>query len=193
MRTVIKKAIKLCFRFLMLPLYLWFGLLSRLANEDSVFQSFSQYLSLVPGKLGSYCRAAFYWWVCPNTSDDISIGFLTVFSHRDTTIKRGVYIGPQCNIGKCHIGENTLLGSGVHVLSGNKQHYFDDSTKPIQQQGGNYIKIKIGINCWIGNGAILMTTLEDSCIIAAGSVLAKKINKKNVIIGGNPANVIKYK
>ena len=191
MKEVLKKTLKFGFRLLLLPLYLWFELLARLTNEDSIFQSISQYLSLIPGKLGSYCRAAFYWWACPNTSDDIAIGFLTVFSHRDTTIEQGVYIGPQCNIGKCHIGENTLLGSGVHVLSGNKQHQFDDVTKPIQQQGGTFTKVQIGADCWIGNGSLVIADIAQHCIIASGSVVPKPVTEPYGIFGGNPAKLIK--
>ena len=191
MKAVLKKTFKIGFRLLLLPLYLWFELLARLTNEDSIFQSISQYLSLIPGKLGSYCRAAFYWWACPNTSDDIAIGFLTVFSHRDTTIEQGVYIGPQCNIGKCQIGKGTLVGSGVQMLSGNKQHNFDNPNIPIQQQSGVFTKITIGSDCWIGNGSILMTNLNNGCIVAAGSVLTKYHDENRVILGGCPAKKIK--
>ena len=193
MKAVLKKTFKIGFRLLLLPLYLWFELLARLTNEDSIFQSISQYLSLIPGKLGSYSRAAFYWWACPETSDDIAIGFLTVFSHRDTTIERGVYIGPQCNIGKCHIGEDTLLGSGVHVISGNKQHQFDDMTKPIQQQGGTFTKVQIGADCWIGNASMILADLAQHCIIASGSVVIKNIVEVGSIEGGNPAKFIKFR
>lgn len=193
MRAVIKKTIKLGFRLLLLPTYLWFELLALLIRKDSLFQSFSQYLSLLPGKLGSYCRAAFYWWACPNTSDDISIGFLTVFSHRDTTIERGVYIGPQCNIGKCHIGENTLLGSGVHILSGNKQHSFEDTTKPIQGQGGTFTKVQLGEDCWVGNASLVMADVAQHCIIAAGSVVTKPITIPYGIYAGNPTELLKYR
>lgn len=191
MKAVLKTAVKLTFRALLLPIYLWFELLARLIHEDSAFQSLSQYLSLIPGKLGSYCRAAFFWWACPDTSDDVNIGFLTVFSHRDTTLERGVYIGPQCNIGKCHLAENSLLGSGVHVLSGKNQHHYTRKDTPIKEQGGTYTKIKIGANCWIGNGAIIMAEVKEDCIVAAGSLLAKNLSERGIVIGGNPAKKLK--
>ena len=191
MKEVLKKTLKLCFRILLLPVYLWFELLVRFANEDSVFQSFSQYLSLIPGKLGSYSRAAFYWWTCPETSDEIAIGFLTVFSHRNTTIEQSVYIGPQCNIGKCSIGEGTLIGSGVHILSGNKQHNFSDTTRRIQDQGGQFEKITIGRDCWLGNCSIVMANISDKCIISSGGVLVKSVDEPGTILAGNPAKLIR--
>ncbi|WP_227714600.1 acyltransferase [Marinobacter sp. DY40_1A1] len=153
--------------------------------------SFSQAISLIPGKTGIYIRAAFYRLVCTDTSDEISVGFLTIFSHADTTIEKGVYIGPQCNIGKCTICADTLLGSAVHILSGKNQHNFDDITTSIQKQGGKFEKIRIGRDCWIGNNATVLADVSDQCVIAAGSVSAKSIPNKGDIVAGNPARVIK--
>ncbi|MCH8499087.1 MAG: acyltransferase [Marinobacter sp.] len=190
LRYLIKRSVKNLFLLLILPVYLLYRLLALVGGRDATFQSFSQGLSLIPGKLGIYMRAAFYRLACPDTSDEISVGFLTVFSHWDTTIHKGVYIGPQCNIGKCTIGEQTLLGSGVHVLSGSKQHDFSDPDKPIQEQGGAFEKIAIGSDCWLGNGSIVMANVADHAIIASGSVYTKACSPGEVV-GGNPAKFIK--
>lgn len=190
-RTPAKKIIKALFRLLVLPLYGLYLLTSRISDPDASFASYSQFLSLFPGKTGSYLRAAFYRLACPETSDEIVIGFLTILSHRDTTIQRGVYIGPQCNIGKCTIGEDTLIGSGVHILSGNRQHHFDDPDTPIQQQGGTYEKIVIGRDCWLGNGSLVMVNIPAKTIIAAGSVVNRPPDSSGEIVAGNPAKFIK--
>lgn len=190
LRYLIKRTIKNIFLLLLLPAYLFYRVISLFVNQDSVFQSCSQSLSLVPGLIGVYMRAAFYRLSCPDTSDEISVGFLTVFSHWDTTIKKGVYIGPQCNIGSCEIGQNTLLGSGVHVLSGKSQHFFSDLTKPIQQQGGAFTKIKIQEDCWIGNCSIVMADLPQRVVVAAGSIVTTSPASRSVV-AGNPAKPIK--
>lgn len=189
-KPIAKTTIKRLFLVATLPLFLLFLALSAIGNPDSTFQSFSQAISLIPGKLGIYIRAAFYRLACPGTSDEVLIGFLTVFSHRNTTIHKGVYIGPQCNIGKCTIGKNTLLGSGVHILSGSRQHDFSDLDKPIQEQGGEYEKVSIGEDCWLGNLSIVMATVEAHSIIAAGSVVTKSVPVKS-IAAGNPAKIIR--
>lgn len=190
-RKVIKKGIKIVFRLLVLPLYLLFRLLILFGNKDGIFQSFSQFISLFPGKFGIYVRAAFYHLACPNTSENISIGFLTIFSHQDTTIHEGVYIGPQCNIGMCTIGKKALIGSNVNILSGNKQHNFDNIDIRIQDQGGKYQKINIGENCWLGNCSVVMQGIADGCVIAAGSVVTKEINEEDSVLAGNPAKFIR--
>ncbi len=189
-RQILKRSLKTVFLALASPVYLLFLVLARVGQADSVFLGFSQALSLIPGKAGIYLRAAFYRLACPGTSDDISVGFLTLLSHRDTTIKPGVYIGPQCNIGKCTIGENTLIGSGVHILSGTRQHEFDDPGRPIQEQGGYYEKITIGVDCWLGNGALVMAAIGDQGIVAGGSVVTKPTNNGDVVVG-NPARRIR--
>src|SRR5690554_2204251 len=189
-RSAIKRTIKNLFLVLIFPLFVLYWLLSRGGHSDGTFQSFSQFLSLFPGKTGIYLRAAFYRLACPGTSDDISIGFLTVFSHQDTSIHRGVYIGPQWNIGKCTIGENTLLGSGVHVLSGSRQHEFANAEMPIQQQGGRFEKISIGSDCWLGNASVIMASVHDKAIVAAGSVVTKETGEGE-ITAGNPAKLIR--
>jgi virginiamycin A acetyltransferase len=189
LRLTIKRAVKTIFLFLILPVYALYRVLSLTGNKDGVFMSFSQALSLIPGRIGIYMRAAFYRLACNNTSDEISVGFLTILSHRDTTVTKGVYIGPQCNIGMCSIGANTLIGSGVHILSGSQQHEFQDIQKPIQEQGGVFEKIRIGADCWLGNTSLVMADLEDHSILASGSVLTKPSAKGDIMVG-NPAKCI---
>lgn len=191
LRGAVKRLVKGVFLCLVLPVYGLYRLVCLVGNPDGAFQTFSQAFSLIPGKIGIYLRAAFYRLACNETSDEISVGFLTVLSHRDTTICGGVYIGPQCNIGMCHIGENTLIGSGVHVLSGSRQHDFSDPAQPIQEQGGHFEKIRIGKDCWLGNGAIVMADLAEHCVLASGGVLVRAEPVPGSILAGNPARPVR--
>ena len=159
-------------------------------SKDGFFLFAAQLLSLLPGKSGSYLRIAFHRFTLASCHPDIVIGFSTLFSQQDTEIKDGVYIGPQCNIGSCRIGKNTLVASGVHIMSGSGQHRFDNTDLPIQQQGGTYQKISIGEDCWIGNGALVMADIGDKSIIGAGSVVTKPIPPYSIAVG-NPARVVK--
>lgn len=190
MKQVLKSVFFWVCAILMLPFTLLFLLLSILFNKDSLIASFSQFLSLLPGKCGVYLRAGFYRFVLRECSPDAFIGFSTLFSHQDTNISYGVYIGPQCNIGKCSIGADTLLGSGVHIMSGKGQHNFSDPSKPIKDQGGVFTKVSIGENCWIGNGALVMANVGPGSIVAAGSVVVEDV-PSGVIVGGNPAKILR--
>lgn len=144
---------------------------------------------MLPGKFGSYSRIAFYRVTMTSCHPDCVIGFATIFSQQDTEIGKGVYIGPQCNIGMCKIGENSLIASGVHIMSGSGQHSFADLDRPIQQQGGVYTKIEIGEDSWVGNGALIMANIGKKCIIGAGSVVTKDVTDYSIMVG-NPAKLI---
>jgi acetyltransferase-like isoleucine patch superfamily enzyme len=160
--------------------------------KKSMFIGIAQLLSLLPGKTGSYYRNAFFTKTMTHCSNNGVIYFGTLFSDPDTEIHDNVYIGPQCNIGKSTIGKDTLIASGVHILSGKNQHNFSDINIPIQQQGGEYKKITIGEDCWIGNTAVIMANVGNKAIVAAGSVVITDV-PEYAIVAGNPAKVIKIR
>lgn len=190
MKPFIKRCVFLLLALLISPVTISYLLLSMVLNKDALIASYSQCLSLLPGKLGSYLRSGFYRFVFTQCSPDAVISFGTLFSQQDTSIEEGVYIGPQCNIGKCSIGKNTLLGSGVHIMSGKGQHNFSDPSKPIKDQGGIFTKVEIGENCWLGNGALVMANIGKGSIVAAGAVVVDDV-PEGVIVGGNPARVLR--
>lgn len=121
---------------------------------------------------------------------ECAILFGTIFSQVDTEIGKGVYIGPNCNIGRCMIEDDCTIGSNVHILSGKKQHNFDDLDTPIQEQGGIFEKIVVGEDTWIGNCAVIMANVGKKCIIGAGSVVSKDVEDFS-IVAGNPAKLIR--
>ena len=52
--------------------------------------------------------------------------------------------------------------------------------------------VRIGRNCWIGAGALIMpgVTIGDNVVIGAGSVVTKDI-PSNVVAVGNPCRVLR--
>lgn len=190
MRAIIKQAAQWLAALIMSPFTLLFFLTSLVTSKDEAISTFSQLLSLLPGKAGSYLRSGFYRFALKKCHPSVVIGFGTIFSQADTEISEGTYIGPQCNIGLCYIGKDTLLGSGVHIMSGKGQHKFDDPNIAIRDQGGVFEKVSIGDNCWLGNCALVMTNVENRCIVAAGSVVTGN-TVANSVIAGNPAKVIR--
>jgi len=172
------------------PVLVLYMLLNIFFKSDSLFSGFSQFLSLIPGKTGNYLRAGFYRYTMALCKKDAVISFLVLFAQQDTEIDSGVYIGPGCNIGSCKIGKNTLLGSGVHIMSGKRQHKFDKPDINIKDQGGVIEKITIGDDCWIGNGALILANVGNKCIVGSGSVVTSEIPAYS-IVAGNPAKIVK--
>ena len=117
MKRQLKKLLQTISLVSVLPLYIVYILSTLITDKDKPFGFFSQLLSLIPGTIGSYLRVGFYRLTMTHCAPDIYIGFATLFAQADTEIYKGVYIGPQCNIGQSIIEQNCLLGSGVHILS----------------------------------------------------------------------------
>lgn len=190
LRQTIKNIFHFIFLFLNIPLYLLFLVLGFFRKRDSVFWTFSQFISLLPGRIGCYIRTGFYRLAMAHCDKESLILFGALFSQWDTEIGKRVYIGANCNIGKCRIEDFCTLGSNVHILSGKNQHYFDDIDIPIQDQGGKFEKIVIDEDTWIGNSAIVMANVGKKCIIGAGSVVTKDVDDYS-IVAGNPAKLIR--
>lgn len=186
----IKKLINAAFVIINLPALALYFVLLPVSRKDSLFAGFSQAYSLMPGQVGNYLRRNFYRFTMAYCGKDVVISFGVLFSHAGVEIGSNVYIGPQSNIGLCKIEHNCLLGSGVHILSGKKQHNFKDQNQPLRMQGGHYEKITIANNVWIGNTAVVMANIGERSVIAAGAVVVDAVNN-HAIMAGNPASLVK--
>ncbi|PGZ20166.1 MULTISPECIES: maltose acetyltransferase domain-containing protein [Bacillus cereus group] len=86
------------------------------------------------------------------------------------------------------IGDNCMMAPGVHIYTATHPLH------PVERNSGKeYGKpVKIGDNVWIGGGAIINPgiSIGDNVVIASGSVVTKDV-PYNVVIGGNPAKIIK--
>lgn len=192
MRDFVKKLVEGVFLIISLPFFIVFKLLTLLSNKDKTFSTFSQLLSLFPGYFGCQLRLGFFKLTMTDCQKSVVISFSTLFSQADTELHQGVYIGPQCNIGKCKIEANCLVGSGVHIMSGKGQHNFSDLNTPLKDQGGVFSKVTIGEDSWIGNGALILANIGKKCVVAAGSVVVNDV-PDFAIVAGNPAKIIKMR
>ncbi len=110
---------------------------------------------------------------------------------------RHVHFGKQiyCNFGvtmvddtHIYVGDYTMFGPNVVIAT---------AAHPIlpelRQQGYQYnLPVRIGKNCWLGAGVIVLpgVTIGDNVVIGAGSVVTKDI-PDNVIAVGNPCKVLR--
>ena len=191
MMGFVKKLSGLVFLIAVAP---WIGVYAGLsavmpARRLGLFQCMSQWWSLWPGAIGQSLRRAFYRATLTSSSPESCIEFGTIFATPNVTIPSGVYIGAFCNVGDVVFGADVLIGSGVTLLSGRNQHYFDRLDVPIRLQGGRNDVIRIGTDVWIGNGAIVMADVGDQAVIAAGAVVVQPVAPRT-IVGGNPARQI---
>ncbi|WP_302174245.1 DapH/DapD/GlmU-related protein [uncultured Hydrogenophaga sp.] len=103
-----------------------------------------------------------------------------------------VYVGRYCYLdGDITIGDFTMLASSVAVVGGD--HSFDQRDVLMIDSGREHWKpTRIGRDCWIGHGAILLNgiTIGDGSIVAAGSVVLADVPPLS-IVAGNPARVVR--
>jgi len=190
MKSIIKNIIYGLFCILVSPISISFIITASLGRKDSAVAGYSQFLSLFPGQIGNYIRKSALASILVKCDKESVISFGVLFSQHQTEIHSGAYVGPNCNIGKCIIEKNCLLGSNVHIMSGKKQHDFSDPKTPIKDQGGTFESVTIGEDTWIGNGALIMANIGKKCIIGSGSVVTEDIDDFS-IVAGNPAKIIK--
>ena len=182
-----KRAVLAVCVFLVSPCILLAWLEKRFSNSEEIYSVFAHLFSLAPGKIGSYLRVAYYKGTLNKCASDVFIGFGTFFPHRQAEIASMVTIGSYCIIGCVKIGDNVLIASKVSITSGKYQHRKEGKR---WSRKVNLETINIGSHCWIGEGAIVVDSVNDHCILAAGTI-ATKMTPPNCLIVGNPCRIIK--
>lgn len=172
------------------PFLLWHRLWVQVIGPDRALEGSSEALSLLPGLVGRYLRQAFLAWTLAECHPTAVIGFGVLFSKAGARIGPNVYIGPCCHIGLAHIERDALLAAGVHVTSGARTHGIDDVSRPIREQEGSAVVVRIGAGVWVGSAAVVMADVGRDTVIGAGAVVTKPL-PESVVAAGVPALVLR--
>lgn len=84
------------------------------------------------------------------------------------------------------IGSGTYIAPNVGLITSNH----NKKNLSLHEKGED---IQIGKNCWIGMNTVILpgVILKNNTIVGAGSVVTKSFLEENIVIGGNPAKIIK--
>ena len=87
-----------------------------------------------------------------------------------------------------YVGDNTMFGPNVVLATAGHPICPELREKGLQFN----MPIRIGCNCWLGAGVIVMpgVTIGDNVVIGAGSVVTKDI-PSHVVAVGNPCRVLR--
>ena len=120
----------------------------------------------------------------------IEIGNNSILNGSCVVAYKSVEIGSYCEIASCTVITDTYF----HPVSPDirlKQM----KGEPFSFGEVNKASIKIGNNCWIGYGSIILkgVRLGNNCIVAAGTIIpGNSVFPDNCIIAGNPRKTLKY-
>lgn len=100
----------------------------------------------------------------------------------------GIYAVLACGGAAITIGDHTLIGPNVTLVTGN--HQFETDVL-IADQAYKQLPISIGSDCWIGANSVILAgvTIGDHSVVAAGAVVTKDVSPRT-IVAGVPARVI---
>lgn len=110
-----------------------------------------------------------------------------------------VFINQNCTFLDTNIitiGERVLIGPDVKIYAATHPINADQRYFNFANGAAHFVSfskpVTIGDDVWIGGGSIILpgVTIGNNVVVAAGSVVTKSV-KDNVVVGGNPAHIIK--
>ena len=92
------------------------------------------------------------------------------------------------DVTEIRIGDNVMLGPGVHIYTAT--HPINKDERKSKIESGK--KVIIGDDVWIGGNSVINpgVTIGSNVVIGSGSVVTKDI-PSNVVAAGNPCRVIR--
>ena len=115
--------------------------------------------------------------------------------NHNITLGDRVQFGPYCDV-QCdlEVGNSVLFAPRVAII-GRNDHQIDlPDTLIWDSPRGKDKKVRIGNDCWIGYGVIILSgvTIGDGAVVAAGAVVTKDVPPYTVV-AGVPAKIVKVR
>lgn len=147
--------------------------------------------SRIPFMFGEIARWFYYRTLLLSVGSDVTFIYGSSCQYRKARIGTRVLVGHFAMIGEVSIGDDVLIGGNVNILSGLREHRFDDPTRRIWDTPAEGRRmIRIGSDVWIGSNAVIGSDIGDRCVVAVGSVVVKEVESHS-LVGSNPARVIR--
>ena len=108
--------------------------------------------------------------------------------HRKKLFRFPWIVIKMCIRDSIYVGDATMFGPNVTIATAGHP-----ILPELREQAYQYnMPVRIGKNCWLGAGVIVMpgVTIGDNTVIGAGSIVTKDI-PANVVAVGNPCRVMR--
>lgn len=192
MKRALKLAAEVVASLAVAPLWAVYTVLSLAVGKERTFPGFSQFVALWPGTTGVTLRRAFYRYVLAECGADSHVGFGTIISHAGARIGPHVYVGSYCMLGDVTLEADVLVSSHVSIINGNRQHGTERLDVPVREQRGEYPRVTVGADSWIGERAVVMFDVGRQTIVGAGSVVTRAVPDRAIVVG-NPARIVSWR
>lgn len=187
LRQALKRGLDACCLLLVAP-SAWMCVIE---DGESAFSFWSQVFAMVPGPPGVFVRRAFYRLTLVKCTGTFFVGFGALFSHRESIVEDGVYIGPYAIVGSARLCRGCLIGSRAGIISGSALHELDANGQRAPTDRSRLRQVEIGEGAWIGEGALVMADVGRAATVAAGAVVSSTI-LPGVVVAGNPARYVRH-
>ena len=106
------------------------------------------------------------------------------------TIGDYVMISPGTRISACNsieIGHSVMMANGVYITDSDWHGVYDRTRRDMAHK-----PVRIADNVWLGDHCTILKGVKigENSIVAAGAVVSRDV-PANVVVGGNPADVVK--
>ncbi|WP_171189526.1 acyltransferase [Alienimonas chondri] len=184
-----KRSIDLVASAVTVPAWAAYRTSAAVVGAERAFPGFAQLFALLPGLTGTTLRRAFFRQTLRACGRDVHVGFGALLTSPEATLGARCYVGPYCVLGAVDVGEDALLGSAASVTNGGRQHGIDRLDVPVREQPGEWPRVSIGRDVWVGDRAVVMANVGEQAVIAAAAVVTGPV-KPRQIMAGVPARVI---
>jgi len=159
-------------------------------------KKFFEFHMMTKGLVGILLRYALLKSIAVQCGDNVLIQpGVYILQPENITIFDNVSIHPMGYIdatGGISIGSDVSIAHGATIMS--TTHKYEDASIPIKDQGIELMQTIIKDNVWIGAKATILAgiIIESGSVVAANSVVTKNVSR-NAIVGGMPAQTIKFR
>lgn len=145
------------------------------------YRTISGLLALVPGLAGMKLRHEWYSRTLARCGTGLGVQWLTVLKWPDATVGDDVGIGVHCWIAHADIGSHVIIAPFVRIHGGHGHRTARGVL--LVDQPNQEERVRVGDDCWIGDGAIIMADLAPGTVVGAGAVVISPTAPYSIVAG----------
>lgn len=148
---------------------------------------------------GVYARGAFYRRTLSAVGRDLYFGYMTLFSKPDARLGDHVFVGRFCTAGRVSLQDEAMVGGGVQMLSGRRQHGRESSDgRSLQGSPRGVVRVVGGRAARVGAGSIIIADVGRCAVVgnparsvkSSGARAAACQRSRTCAMGGGVASAL---